>query len=193
MNFTYERHPSHTKHLCTEVSTLAGWSGLLSPSALDTAGWSGPYYFCDPKPHCPIPDDPAPTVFVSPNPTVQFRMIRHYPGWSRPETFWTFLLPKNKIILSDSGWSDSVPDDPDLGVFECVLAYFVTHSDDPRIPRMIRNSQKTHITVTCVGGAINIPSPPSFTSLFSPDQPSSKSIHSLTLLHPKARFLQRFT
>ena len=53
-----------------------------------------------------------------------------------------------------------MPDDPDLGVFECVLTYSVTHPDDPRLHRMIRNSQKTHITVTYGGGAINTPSPP---------------------------------
>ena len=31
-----------------------------------------------------------------------------------------------------------MPDDSILGVFECILAYSVTHPDDPRLPRMIR-------------------------------------------------------
>ena len=53
-----------------------------------------------------------------------------------------------------------MPDDPNLRVFECVLAYSVANPDDSRLPRMFQNSQKTHIIVTCGGWGVNTPSPP---------------------------------
>ena len=41
---------------------------------------------------------------------------------------------------------------------------------------MIRNSQKTHITVTCGGGAINTPSPPYLPLSSPPTNPAPKAL-----------------
>ena len=88
---TFHTHKSLcTKPLCT---------GSDDPALLPVSLWTRP-------------DDLAPAVFVSPNLTVQVRIIRPYPEWSGPRTFWTYFLVKikdfcewDRMIRTYARWS----------------------------------------------------------------------------------------
>ena len=69
---------------------------------------------------------------------------------------------------------------------KCVLAYSVTHPDDPRLPRMIRvpPEKKTQRSLSGVG--VYIPLHPLPSELSHPDQPRLQNTKSSTSLHPRA-------
>ena len=141
--------PCTHKSLVHKPQHWVGWSGLFSRTSQSMAGWSGPWAWN--------------SLSIS--------------GWSGPGTFWTYFLVKIKgfcewdqMIRTYARWSGPG------NFFECVLTYSVTHPDDPRLHRMIPNSQKTHIMVTCGGGAISTPSaPPLSLSSSLPTKPAPKA------------------
>ena len=107
---------------------------------------------------------------------------------------WSDLTPDDPDLgfvsvcqpLSEAGWSGLMPVDPALEVLRvcfCLFCYplgwFSVCPDDPVPPGNTHN-----------GGSIYTPSPPSFTSLYLHDQPHLPSIHSLSLRHPRAWFMQ---
>jgi len=142
--------------------------------------------------HWSRPNDPAPAVCERPNLSVQVRMIRPYPGWSGPGTFCTFLLSKIKefwvkwMIRTYAGWSEPKSFRVCFSLFCCQPGWFEV---TPDVPELTENTHNSHLR----GLGCKYPLTPSFTPLSTHDQPSSKSIDSSTLLHPKAWFLQGFT
>jgi len=172
MNFKYERHFStHTTLVHKTSLHWVGWSGPTRRFLSGHDRMIRPLQLVSVWTSLsksgwsgPCPDDPDLELSERLLISEWNRMIRPLPRLSEPGSFWVCF----SLFCYPPGWSDVTPDDPGT-------------------------TENTHNGHLWGWEYIYTPSPLSFILLCLSDQPSSKSIHSLTLLHPKARFLQKFT